>query len=57
MVFILSKEEVLKVCQECQQYNKSNYSCNSGAENREISLVRKCDKWDKYFGGPCLYRG
>lgn len=57
MVFQLTKEEVQNICQECQHYDKNNDTCNSTNESKPLNLVRKCQKWDDHFGGPCLFRG
>lgn len=58
MVFKLTKDEVLKVCQNCQHFDKLHESCNSeNNSSKVLSSIRKCAKWDEYFGGPCLFRG
>jgi hypothetical protein len=58
MVFQLSKEEVLKVCKECSNYNESSDSCVSKNEPpRTLNTMRRCQKWDDHFGGKCLFRG
>lgn len=58
MVFQLSKEEVLKVCKECSNYDEPNESCVTKDEPaRTLKAMRKCKKWDDYYGSPCLYRG
>ncbi len=58
MVYQLSREEVLKVCGTCDQFEKLVSFCKSDPQNRrQLGEVKKCKKWDEYFGGPCLYRG
>jgi len=58
MVFQLTKEEVLKVCQECSHYSQTDDTCNSSNESaKPLNHVRKCPKWDDHFGGTCLFRG
>lgn len=57
MVFHLSKEEVLKICKECVNYNEADETCRADGSPRTLNLVRTCQKWDDYFGGKCLFRG
>jgi hypothetical protein len=58
MVFKLSREEVLTVCNECNNYSVSDDTCRAGSESpRTLNLVKKCPKWDEHYGGKCLYRG
>jgi hypothetical protein len=58
MIFQLSRDEVLKVCNGCSNYQASDDTCQSGSESpRTLNLVRKCPKWDEHYGDKCLYRG
>lgn len=59
MVFTLSRDEVRKVCGGCDRFSSKEESCRmeSSEELKPLSEVRKCPKWDKYFGGSCLFRG
>ncbi len=58
MVFKLTKDEVLQVCNDCRYYDKPNDTCNFGNESpRALKIVRKCQKWDDHFGNVCLFRG
>lgn len=58
MVFKLSREEVMKVCNGCSNYHGSDDTCRSASESlRTLNLVKKCPKWDEHYGGKCLYLG
>ena len=58
MVYQLSREEVLKVCGSCEHFESFTSSCKATpGQKKTLSEVKKCKKWDEYFGGPCLYRG
>jgi hypothetical protein len=58
MVFQLSREEVLEVCNECSSYNRIKDACEADKESpRDLKLVRTCKKWDNHFGNKCLFRG
>lgn len=58
MVYQLAREEVLKVCGTCELFEQSVSFCKAAPEERKpLGEVKKCKKWDQYFGGPCLYRG
>lgn len=56
MVFNLSQEEVLKVCSVCDKFIKERESCRADSDIRTLKELRRCKKWDEYFGGSCLYR-
>ena len=59
MVFKLSKNEVLKVCSNCDSYLKGFDSCRNPETSQFIGLqqVRTCNRWDEYYGGRCIYQG
>ncbi len=59
MVLQLTKDEVLKVCQDCEHFRQlpHNMYCHAEETPRELKNVRKCQKWNDYFGGTCLFRG
>ncbi len=58
MVFKLTTDEVLQVCRDCQHFSQlpNTMICNYTLPPRELKIVRKCVKWDKHYGGTCLYR-
>jgi hypothetical protein len=59
MVLTLSRDEVLQVCNSCDQFIKLSEGCRTGTPTTTISLkeLRRCKKWDQHFGSPCLYHG
>ncbi len=58
MLYQLSREEVLKVCGTCDQFESFSTCCKTDPGGRkQLQELKKCKKWDEYFGGPCLYRG
>ncbi len=57
MVLNLSKEEVLKVCDACENYIRQSESCRSQTgEVKNLKELRRCQKWDQAYGSPCLFR-
>ena len=59
MIFKLSLDEVLKVCNSCERFDKDHRECRTEDDSGTISLktLRKCKKWDDHFRSPCLYLG
>lgn len=58
MLYQLSREEVQKVCSTCAHFESLSSTCKANpGERKALTEIRKCKKWDEYFGGQCLYRG
>ncbi|MGE5529813.1 MAG: hypothetical protein ACM3X6_11835 [Patescibacteria group bacterium] len=57
MVYQLSREEVLKVCNTCERFESLTSCCKTElGEKKALHELRKCKKWEEYYGGPCLFR-
>ncbi len=58
MVFKLTHDEVMKVCDSCNHFVKDREVCREElGEPRSLKERHRCKKWDAYFGGSCIYQG
>ncbi len=41
----------------CERYESLTSSCKAATgERKQLHEVRKCKKWDEFYGDVCLYR-
>ncbi len=59
MVFKLSHDEVLTVCSYCNKFVEALEACQIDYTTppKPLREVRKCKKWDEYYGDFCIYTG
>jgi hypothetical protein len=59
MVYKLSLEEVLQICDSCAYFNKDRGLCRERAEEEPKTLKERhrCKKWDDHFGSACIFQG
>jgi hypothetical protein len=58
MVYQLSRDEVIKVCGNCERYEALTFCCmDEQGDRKPLNELRKCKKWDEYYGSPCLFHG